>query len=197
PGRDDAAAAVTAEELRDTFYPDGRFLGGHGQPPRPWRVAEDGAGTPAEVRAALAGGVSVLHLGCRAVSEVEAPRRSRVTLHDGAPFDPGPLDADLVTLTGHTSTAGPHDDARTLPAAFLALGARSVLATRWPASTAHLVHLVHQHWKDSPGTALRTAQLRVLDPAFDRSTLPPHLRDLVPADPADIEHWAALAHFGR
>ncbi|MEU7524882.1 CHAT domain-containing protein [Saccharothrix sp. NPDC042600] len=198
PNRDDAPAAVVAEGLRDTFHPDGRFLGGHGQPPRPWRVSDDGAGTPAEVRAALADGLSVLHLGCRAVSDVEAPHRSRVTLHDGAPLPlTEPVDADLVTLAGHTATDGSHDDARTLPSVFLTLGARSVLATRWPAPTAHLVHLVHQHWHGSPGTALRAAQLRVLDPRFDRTHLPAHLWDLVPTDPADIDNWAALAHFGR
>lgn len=198
PNRDDAPAAVVAEGLRDAFHPDGRFLGGHGQPPRPWRVSDDGAGTPEEVRAALADGLSVLHLGCRAVSDVEAPHRSRVTLHDGAPLPlTEPVEADLVTLAGHTATDGPHDDALTLPSVFLTLGARSVLATRWPAPTAHLAHLVHQHWHGSPGTALRAAQLRVLDPRFDRTHLPAHLWDLVPTDPADIEHWAALAHFGR
>ncbi|XVV04493.1 CHAT domain-containing protein [Actinosynnema sp. CA-248983] len=198
PERDDAPAAVVAEGLRDAFHPDGRFLGGHGQPPRPWRVSEDGAGTPEEVRAALADRPSVLHLGCRAVSDLDAPERSRVTLHDGAPLPlTEPVEADLVTLANHTATGGPHDDARTLPARFLALGARSVLATRWPAPTAHLVHLVHEHGCDSPGAALRAAQLRVLDPGFDRSELPAHLRDVVPTDPAEIEHWAALAHFGR
>lgn len=198
PNRDDAAAAVVAEGLRDAFHPDGRFLGGHGQPPRPWRAAEDGAGTPEEVRGAMADRIPVLHLGCRAVSDLDAPERSRVTLHDGAPLPlTEPVEADLVTLANHTATAGPHDDARTLPAVFLALGARSVLATRWPAPTAHLVHLVHEHGCGSPGEALRAAQLRVLDPGFDRSQLPAHLRDVVPTDPAEIENWAALAHFGR
>ncbi len=206
PNRDDAAAAETAEALRDGFHPDGRFLGGHGQAPRPWRVSADGKGTPEEVRAAAAGGLSVLHLGCRATSEVTAPRRSQVALHGNAPLTAAELlahgaDVGVVTLADHTTLPGAHDVALTLPAAFLAAGARSVLAGHWPAPAAHLTYLVHHHVREhgsSPRAALRAAQLWMLDP--DRvlpDTAPGHLERVEPTDFADPAHWAAFTHFGR
>ncbi|TCO52911.1 CHAT domain-containing protein [Actinocrispum wychmicini] len=180
PNRDDATAGVSAEALRNEFFPGGLFLGGHGEKPRPWRPSADGSGTPDEVRAAIAGGLSVLHLGCRAESDVAVPR-SQVVLHGQVPLSVNNLSADigLVTLANHAVVHGTdYDTARTLPTDFLAAGARSVLATLWPASTADLVLRVHRHMRENgstPRAAIRAAQLAMLD---------------------TVETWASVVHLG-
>ncbi|GGM89302.1 hypothetical protein GCM10011609_27710 [Lentzea pudingi] len=179
PGRDAAAAAVTAESMRDESRCGGVFLGGHGGPPRPWRQSPDGAGTPEEVLAAMAHGLDVLHLGCRATSELDDPGRSALTLH-GGDLVPPPADVGLVTLPDHVLRGDVHDDAKTLPARFLAGGARHVLAARWPTSgdlVRRVHHLLASADGSTPGAALREVQRELLE----RSA---------------IDEWAAIAHHG-
>lgn len=179
PGRDDAAAAVTAERMRDESRCGGVFLGGHGVPPQPWRQSPEGAGTPEEVRAAMVHGLEVLHLGCRATSDLDDPGRSALALH-GGDLVPPPADVELVTLPGHVLRGDVHDDARALPARFLAGGARHVLAARWPASgdlVQRVHHLLVSADGSTSGAALRAVQLEVLE----RSA---------------IDEWAAIAHHG-
>ncbi|RDI24503.1 CHAT domain-containing protein [Lentzea flaviverrucosa] len=176
PCKDDPAAAVLAEKLRDDFRPDGVFLGGHGGSPRPWRPSPDGAGTPDEVRTAMVDGLDVLHLGCRATSDLGDPGKSSISLHGGELLPP-PADVELVTLTDHVLHGTGHDDARALPARFLANGARHVLAARW-APSHDLLHRVHTLMDGrTPGAALRAAQLELVE----RSA---------------IDEWTAIAHHG-
>lgn len=178
PGKDDPAAAVLAEKLRDDFRPDGAFLGGHGGSPRPWRPAANGAGTPDEVRAALLNGLDVLHLGCRATSDLSDPGKSALALQ-GGDLHPPPASVELVELTDHVLLGTAHDDALALPARFLRDGARHVLAARWrpPADLLHRVHALMAETGNSPGAALRAAQ-----------------REL--AERSAIDEWAAIAHHG-
>jgi len=200
PGHTNGEAATIAESLRTAFHPGGRFLGGHGGPPRPWRESPQGRGTPDEVRAAARDGLALLHLGCRTTSDLVDPGHSSISLHGGdlPAAELFPAAIGLVTLTDHVTVAGgkAHDDALTLPARMVANGVRSVLSALWPEPSGSLIHLVHHHIGNGlrPSAALRAAQLQLLDPG---RVLPPGLPPDLPLDPAEIEHWAVLAHHGR
>ncbi|MEU0878657.1 CHAT domain-containing protein [Lentzea sp. NPDC005914] len=193
PDRTNGDAATIAEQLRTAFHPQGRFLGGHGQPPRPWRESPQGRGTPDEIRAAAQQGLAILHLGCRTTSD---PAGSTIQLHGGELPVAELHGIGLVTLTDHVSKHHPHDDALTAPAQLVANGTRSVLAAQWPRPSGALLHLVHHHLARGlePSAALRAAQLQLIDPG---RVLPEGTPADLPHDPAAIEHWAVLAHHGR
>ncbi len=196
PDRAHGEAATIAEELRDAFHPQGRFLGGHGGPPRPWRESPQGRGTPDEVRAAARQGPAVLHLGCRTTS---APEGSAIGLHGGELPVADLLEAGigLVTLTDHVTTVDPYDDALAVPARLVASGGTgSVIAALWPAPSGALLHLVHYHLGQGlrPSAALRAAQLQLLDPG---RVLPEATPADLPLAPRAAEHWAVLTHHGR
>lgn len=203
PDRENAAAGTAAAALRDIFEPGGRFLGGHGQAPRPWRVSSNGPGTPEQICEAMAQGLALLHLDCPAVSDSRAPQTSHIRLHSGASLKASALvaatyDLGLVTLADHSCPAdNAYDEAMTLPAALLVAGARSVVATRWTVPSAHVSYLFYHYRRQygcSARAALRAAQLWMIDP--DRvvpADAPDHLGE---TDFAAIENWAAFTCFG-
>jgi tetratricopeptide (TPR) repeat protein len=188
----------------------------------PYPGATVGAGTPEEVLQYLpardAPGASVLHLACHAYAGA-TPERSYLSLATGAlpvteilerahgrPADsPGGL---IVLSACTTDIAGSaRDEALTLSTAFLAAGATGAVGSRWAVSdrtTPYLMVMFHHYYRElgmAPGSALRAAQLWMLDP--DR-TAPDALAPLLAADPprtrkrlASPAAWAAFCYHGR
>ncbi|MEU5692282.1 CHAT domain-containing protein [Actinosynnema sp. NPDC020468] len=221
PARNLPVGLVEALAVGEAFYPDGVVLGGVGTPPRPWRPAPGGAGSPEEVIAALRAPLPVLHLACHATADMTDPLASGVQL--GVAGVPTPLTArellelsptrslpsGLVVLAGCETnlTGGTYDEAFSLSTVFLAIGARGVVGSSWrvPAgrTTAHLMYLLHHHLARgvAPAEALRRAQLWMLDP--DRAypdSMPDRLRDLPAApghDHVDLACWAGFTQQGH
>ena len=216
PTGDLPSAGVEAEAVRAAFHPDATYLGTvTGQ------AGRHGRGTAAELLerfTAPARPCSVLHLACHARAEPADPERSCLVLAGGellqiqdlldrSPTVSLPLDAVLLAACSTTVSGLDHDEAFSLATAFLAAGARSVVASLWPvpdASTAHLMFMIH-HFRTVDGSsmadALRQAQLWMLDPGRTlQSTFP---RDLAASGAADEQAyrdpvaWAAFTHQGR
>ncbi|WP_410597377.1 CHAT domain-containing protein [Amycolatopsis sp. lyj-23] len=208
-----AAGGVEAVTVRDSCYPGGVFLGGTGQR-RWWIPAPAGPGTPGQVREHLRGPLGVLHLACHAVAEVGSPLRSRITLAGGAlsardllELSPArPLELALVVLAGCTTQVSgvDYDEALSLSATFLAIGARTVVGSLWrvPAgwSTAALMWLFHDNVRRhglAPAEALRRAQLALLEESPSLDALPDALLELRPAGSIGVEGWAGFTLQGR
>ncbi|PRY34264.1 CHAT domain-containing protein [Umezawaea tangerina] len=217
PARDLPTGAYEAKAIRDAFYPEGSLLGGFGQPPRPWRPAEDGMGTPEEVLALLGAPLPALHLACHAVADMRGPLRSEVRLAAGtlsarrllAHNPTAVLPLGLVNLAGCTTSVSgtDYDEALSLSTTFLAIGARTVIGSLWRVpsgrTTAHLMFLFYHYLSTErlpPADALRKAQLWMLDPGRTYpASMPDYLRGLAPSpefDYPDIECWAGFTQQG-
>ena len=181
--------------------------------PYPAAVVLDGsAATPDAVLDRLPD-AGLVHLACHAVS-AESVDESRLEL-----TAPLPVRRVLDRATRRTGTAGPrvvlsscssdltgrdHDEALTLATAFLAAGAVTAVATRWPIldRSAGVVAFALHHFLATglpAAEALRRTQLWLLDPA--RAPLPgmpePLRRRCRRAVLADPTVWAAFGHQGR
>lgn len=216
PAGDLPAGAVEAVAIRDSGYPGGVFLGGTGQAPRRWIPAPAGPGTPGQVRDHLHNPLGVLHLACHAFADVRSPLGSRIELAGGAlsardllELSPArPLDLALVVLAGCTTQVSgvDYDEALSLSATFLAIGARSVVGSLWrvPAgwATAALMWLFHDNVRRhglAPGEALRRAQIALLEESPSLDALPDTLVELRPpgSGATGIESWAGFTLQGR
>jgi tetratricopeptide (TPR) repeat protein len=208
-------AAREAHQVLDAFYPDGVYMG---RDPSGTAVAD---GAPAEILAhmpsAEAPGMPVLHFACHAVAVSEPPAGShlrvggsqRLTVErllDHArgrdPDRPGPL---VVLSACTTDLPGQdYDEALTLATGFLVAGAASAVGSLWQVPdwrTAMLMFMFHHYVRQAcmkPGTALRAAQLWMLD--TDREPpegMPPELACRSgEAGLADPGAWAAFVHRG-
>ncbi|MGZ3145029.1 CHAT domain-containing protein [Lentzea chajnantorensis] len=191
------------------LHPGGRFYGQPGP-----GVPVSGPGTPDEVLAAWDGGVSLLHLGCHARAGTTPARSAlvlaraelsveRVLRHAAGRDDDRA--GGLVVLAACESdlTAGLHDEALTLAAAYVAIGAAGVVGTRWKVDdieSALLMCVFYDFLRSGarPRDALRSAQLWALDedreaPEGVDTLLRGRARDRALADPVK---WAAFAHHG-
>jgi hypothetical protein len=172
--------AAEAQAVRDSFYPDARYLG-------PGAGVSDGRGEPGEVLAALPSatdaGASVLHIACHANVAVGSPDRSYLELADNQPLTVGAIleqaagrkpgaAGGLVCLAACRTdlAAEDYDEALTLAAAFLAAGATSVVGARWEIPDRHssvLMFMFHYYLVKQGlprSEALRQAQLWMIDP---------------------------------
>jgi len=205
------AAAAT---IRTRLYPRIRFPGADSGPDPDRATAAHLLGWLTTTMAQPCG---VLHLGCPATAS------SLVLAGESAGALPRVLSAkDLVhppqrtgrgyqlgTVVLAACSSGPADPGRaeacSVANAFLATGARSVVASSWPVpdgSTELLIYLFHHYLtEDRIGAAyaLRLAQLWMLDPARRLPrTLPPGLWERAAAvDPHDLSGWAGVRHLGR
>lgn len=216
PVGDLPSGAVESLAIRDSGYPCGVFLGGTGQAPRRWIPAPAGPGTPEQVRDHLRGPLAVLHLACHAFADVRSPLRSRIELAGGAlsardllELSPArPLEVALVVLAGCTTqvSGADYDEALSLSATFLAVGARTVVGSLWrvPAgwATAAMMWLFHDNVRRhglAPADALRRAQIALLEESPSLDALPDTLQQLRPAGSGltGIESWAGFTPQGR
>ncbi|MFF7454504.1 CHAT domain-containing protein [Kitasatospora sp. NPDC008115] len=211
-------AEAEAEYLHADYYPHGTLLG--------YVEGAEGAGTPAEVLAALPApgraGASVLHLACHALPSGASPldahlglapdpragdRRGRLPVGDilrqaqgRPPGSPGGLVVLDACVSDHTG--GDLDEALTLSSAFLAAGATGVVGSRWEVvdeMVCVLMYVFHGRLAagDPPAEALRRTQLWALDP--DRRLppdAPPELLSLARRSPDALDVWAAFAYQG-
>lgn len=215
PAGDLSDGAAEAMAIRDSCYPGGRFLGGTGQA-HWWIPAPAGPGTPGQMREHLRGPLGVLHLACHAFADVRSPLRSRIELSGGAlsardllELSPArPLELALVVLAGCTTQVSgvDYDEALSLSATFLAIGARTVVGSLWrvPAgwSTATLMWLFHENLRRhglAPAEALRRAQIALLEDSPSLDGLPEALLELRPpgSRAIGIESWAGFTPQGR
>jgi hypothetical protein len=173
-------AAAEAQAIRDSFYPDARYLG-------PGVGAADGGGEPYEVLAALPSatdaGASVLHAACHANVAAGGPDRSYLVLADNRPLTVGAIlrqaagrppgaAGGLVCLAACRTdlAAEDYDEALTLATAFLAGGAIGVVGARWeiPDRQSSVLMFMFHYFLVKQGLpqseALRQAQLWMLDP---------------------------------
>ncbi|MEV6851300.1 CHAT domain-containing protein [Actinoplanes sp. NPDC051411] len=208
------SARFEAYAISRTLLPQARLTGR-----RPDGTASpSGAGTLDQIRAWLAtsnpdaGGL--LHLACtgfarpggEAYALMAGGERLTATeilaLRGRAQRRP----LELVVLAGGRtglSVTG-YDEAFGLGTAFLAGGARSVLATRWTVPEAaapallFMTHLLRQSGRPV-WSALRAAQLWMLDPGREvPPSMPAELADAVGrTDPAKAIAWAAVTHWGH
>ncbi|MDN3353862.1 CHAT domain-containing protein [Actinomadura sp. DC4] len=209
-------ASQEIAQIHRRHYPRGTLLGGRrrGDAPSPKATAE-------RVRALLprAGspGASLLHLGCHALV-AERPVESRLLLAQDEALAMTDIlrqarerarDAagGLVVLAacGSDETGRHHDEALTLATAFLAAGACGVVGARWPVAdvpTALFMIMFHHYLNSGygdPATALRAAQLWMLDPGRrPPAGLDPGLAEETAClDLTAIDAWAAFTYQGR
>jgi CHAT domain-containing protein len=216
PVGDLPAGGAEAMTIQESCYPDGVFLGGTGWTKRQWIPALAGRGTPAQVCAHLRGPLGVLHLACHAFADVRKPLQSRIELAGGAlsardllELNPArPLELALVVLAGCTTQVSgvDYDEALSLSATFLAIGARTVVGSLWrvPAgwSTAALMWLFHENVRRhglAPAEALRRAQITLLEDSPALDGMPEALLELRPdgSGATAIESWAGFTPQGR
>jgi tetratricopeptide (TPR) repeat protein len=201
--------------LHEAHYKHGTYLG---KPPDPRRRNRNRAPLPkpAEVLAQLPT-ASLLHLACHATpaalpiesalllgSEEVLPVQDILRQARDRPRDAA---GALVVLAACASdlTDRQHDEVLTLSTAFLAAGAAGVVGTRWEVldlPTAMFMIVFHHYLNtgyDDPASALRAAQLWMLDPR--RRPLPDIPDELAAyfaeVDPAGPAHWAAFTYQGR
>lgn len=219
PARNLIAGATEAAAIRDAHYPDAVLLGSTSTRARKV-LFPAGAGTPAQVLDLLDRPVSLLHLACHAEADMRRPLDSAVelagdrgslsarTLLEARPTRSADLDVVVLAACATTATGADYDEALSLSTTFLAIGARTVVGSLWrvPAgrSTVHVMALFHHYLRAerlSPATALRRAQLWMLDP--DRrfpESVPEHVRTLRQGDGVDaatVGSWAAFVLLGR
>jgi CHAT domain-containing protein len=97
-----------------------------------------------------------------------------------------------------------YDEALTLATAFLAVGAVSVIGSRWSVDDAgtavfmFMFHFFFDHGRRSPGAALRSTQLWMLDPGRSiPDVMPESLRGLcADLDLTAVSLWGAFSHHG-
>lgn len=216
-GRDLPAARLEALAVRDTFYPQARYVG---------RLADgstspQGAGRPAEVTAWLADqdGGAMVHLAChgilrRASGDAETAylllagqerHLAAERLLDILTTRPG-RDISLAVLAACTSgvSSRGHDEAFSLGTTLLAGGVRTVISAQWSvpdAPTSVLMFMVHHYLREGglpPADALRAAQLWMIEDRRPPETMPPELRrHLDSVRPGDVGAWAGFFHAGR
>ncbi|GAA3865298.1 hypothetical protein GCM10022243_34360 [Saccharothrix violaceirubra] len=209
PDRRLHAGAHEIALLNRLHYADAVCLGLRPTHRRPTPTFPDGSGTPEQVLARLGEPVSVLHLACHARADMRHPLASSITLSNGElsartllGLEPtGTLALGVVALaaceTG--STWVDHDEALSLATTFLTIGARSVVGSLWkvPArGTTRLMALFHHFLRtEPPATALRRAQLCLLDP--DREPPPAALGLPAGEHDRDPANWAGFVASGR
>ena len=204
-----ANGRVGAIAIRESFYPAARYLGRTAD----GAVAEDGPGTPDEVRRWLTGSAdtgAVLHLACHAVMQ-SAPNvedasylllagAERMTAEEvldaGTERGGRPLRIAILATCSTSATGHSYDEAFSLATAFLTAGAESVISTQWrPAdqSSSVLMYMFHFYLQTMPpADALRAAQLWMSRP--DRElphAMPAAVARHVGSGPADLPDWAA------
>jgi hypothetical protein len=209
--------AAEAQAIRDSLYPDARYLG-------PGTGASDGRGEPDEVLAALPSatdaGASVLHVACHANVAAGSPDQSYLELADSRPLTVGAIlrqaagrdpraAGGLVCLAACRTdlAAEDYDEALTLATAFLAAGATSVVGARWEIRDRHssvLMFMFHYYLVKQGlprSEALRQAQLWMIDP---KRHIPPDAR--MPrqittaarfASLPRLTSWAGITHQGQ
>ncbi|GGM73751.1 hypothetical protein GCM10011609_06940 [Lentzea pudingi] len=194
-------------EFLHGLFPHGHFYGQVGP-----SVPRRGAGTPDELLAES--GASLQHLGCHARAGA-TPARSALHLaradlsvermlrhaerRNGTP-------GGLVVLAACESdlTAGLHDEALTLAAAYVAAGGTGVIGTKWKVDdieSALLMCVFYDFLVNGnmrPRDALRAVQLWALDPGrVVPAGVARHLAERGrAASLADPVYWAAFAHHG-
>lgn len=196
-------------------YAEGRLLGA----PRKSRIPSLPA-TAQNVQELFPGqgdkGASLLHLGCHA--EVAASPAESTLATDGSLLSMADIlrsarqrKADtpggLVVLSACDSdtTGTSHDEALTLASAFLTTGAVGAVGARWRVDdvpTAALMIMFHHYLNagyDDPATALRAAQLWMLNPdrRMPADVDPALAEDMRCCDLSEIDAWAAFTYQGR
>ncbi|KOV86720.1 CHAT domain-containing protein [Nocardia sp. NRRL S-836] len=192
------------------LHPAGRYYGQPGP-----GVPVSGTGTPDEVLAAWDSGVSLLHLGCHARAGATPAQSALVLARAELSVDrmlrhaagrAADTAGGLVVLAACESdlTAGLHDEALTLAAAYVAIGAAGVVGTKWRVDDIESALLMcvfydflHRRGM-RPRDALRAAQLWALDhdrkaPEGVDTLLRGRAGDRSLTDPVK---WAAFAHHG-
>jgi hypothetical protein len=208
-------ASQEITEIHRRHYPHGILLGRRRER-TPSRLATAG-NVGGYLPHADSPGASLLHLGCHAQTAFR-PVHSRLLLSGNqilamtdilaqARNRPKDTAGGLVILAacGSDRTSRYHDEALTLATAFLAAGACGVVGARWEvpdAETAVFMIMFHHYLNsgyDDPATALRAAQLWMLDP--DRR-IPAGLdsrlaEELACLDLTTIDAWAAFTYQGQ
>jgi hypothetical protein len=201
-------AGSEARAIRDTIYPSAVYLG-----------AGAGSGArPEDVLGWLDGrDRSVLHLACHGRVDPTDEDTSYLLLAGGrlvadrlaerAQSRPGGFGVGTVVLAAcSTGVSGyDYDEAFSLATVFLAGGARAVIGSLWPVpdnATSVLMYMFHHYLRrdrDGPATALRRAQLWMLDVRREvPRDMPSDLAARVPAiDPDDLAGWAGFTHMGQ
>ncbi|MFF7144813.1 CHAT domain-containing protein [Streptomyces nodosus] len=202
PTRDLHHAGEEAEAIHRVFHQDGDLLG-------------PGTATPAAVADWLdrqRGGL--LHLACHGVVR-QGERHSAYLALSGGNLAAEELTEgvmiryrhlDSVVLAACRTNVSGHgyDEAYSLATAFLVAGARSVIGSLWPVpdeATSLLMYMTHHFMSRdrlSPGQALRSAQLWMLDDLRKPpSDMPSHLRVRVGRIRGDdLTAWAGFTHLG-
>jgi hypothetical protein len=205
--RDLPAARSEALAIRETFYPDARYLGRDAT----GQQAAQGAGTASEVTAWLADPSSgtFLHAACHSVvTGTDLDRTSYLLLANGEHLSAedltGTLDRDLaltVLASCRSAESGKgYDEAFSLSTVFLANKTRSVISTQWSvpdAPTSLLMYLLHHYLNEEklpPADALRAAQLHMTKDVPLPAGVP---RSLTGTEAKDPGSWAAFVHSGR
>ena len=210
-------AAAEAQAIRDSFYPDARYLG-------PGTGAADGRGEPDEVLAALPSatdaGASVLHVACHANVAAGSPDRSYLLLADNRPLTVGAIlrqaagrspgaAGGLVCLAACRTdlAAEDYDEALTLATAFLASGAIGVVGARWeiPDAPSSVLMFMFHYFLVKQGLpqseALRQVQLWMLDPKRgvpSDAHMPGQLASVARSPSlARLISWAGITHQGQ
>lgn len=195
-------AGEEADAIHKVFYPGGDLLG-------------PGAATPAAVKDWLGrqrGGV--LHLACHGAVQEGGRHSSYLRLADALRLPAEELtegsaryrSLELVVLAACRSNVSGHgwDEAYSLATAFLVAGARSVVGSIWPVpdeATSLLMYMTHHYLNregQTPGAALRSAQLWMLDPM---RVAPPKMptamvRRVARLSESDLVGWAGFTHLG-
>ncbi|MDX3698099.1 CHAT domain-containing protein [Streptomyces europaeiscabiei] len=195
-------AGEEAGAIGKVFYPGGDLLG-------------PGVATPAAVKDWLGrqrGGV--LHLACHGAVQEGGRYSSYLRLADELRLPAEELTEgsaryrglELVVLAACRSNVSGHgwDEAYSLATAFLVAGARSVVGSLWPVpdgATSLLMYMTHHYLNregQTPGAALRSAQLWMLDPM---RVAPPEMptamvRRVAQLRESDLVGWAGFTHLG-
>jgi hypothetical protein len=206
-------AATEIQEIYRRHYSNGVLLGG--------TDTESPPATPRNVRHLLprrdSAGASLLHLGCHA-QPAPHPVDGRFLLQGNEPLSmrdilnqararPRDEAGGLVILAacGSDLAERSHDEALTLATSLLAAGAAGAVGSRWPVEdlpTMGFMYMFHHYLNSgygSPATALRAAQLWMLNP--DRPP-PPGLTPSLAGrlrriDLAMPGRWAAFTYQGQ
>ncbi|MET8824407.1 CHAT domain-containing protein [Streptomyces sp. NPDC004610] len=183
-------AELEVAALHRNLYPGARLYGDLFDLP----VEPEAAGTPDDLLAVLGGTPSLVHVACHGSAGM-SPTASALQLADPEPpgdgeaeSSPGrltvsrllgsrageqaPPDGPLVVLSACETdlSTRDHDEALTLTTAFVAVGARDVVGSRWAtrdSASALMMAVFHHHVSVaglSPVDALRAAQMWMLDP---------------------------------